>query len=243
MGEPFFTALHNVLEAGPRRDPVRRVELKLGGRSETLSVGGDAPVAHLIDRSSDAGRVTLLDDGGRTPVVARLETSYVPAADGSHVAASASGFVVTRELLRVLAEDVPLEHVALDQPGAIPLRVGDVVEDHVQVVNPVPHHFVAIVVPLAAGMEPLNPALATAPPEARPRNAATLQPTYVQVLDDSASFFYDDELPAGTYDLYFRTRAQAPGSYVQPAARAELMYDAAVRGNSAGARIQVAKAE
>ena len=37
------------------------------------------------------------------------------------------------------------------------LAVGDVVEDHVQVVNPKDRHYVAIVVPLAAGVEPLNP--------------------------------------------------------------------------------------
>ena len=44
--------------------------------------------------------------------------------------------------------------------------------------------------------------------------------------------FYYDTLPKGTFDFYFRTRATAAGSFMQPAARAEMMYDAAVRGNS-----------
>jgi hypothetical protein len=234
-------ALSEVLEPGARRDPERRVDVRFGTRTESVAVGGGTPVAHLVTRTTEPGHVSLASGPG--PVVARLETSYVPARDGSHVAAAADGFVVTRELLRVLSEDVPLERIPLESPAReVALRVGDVIEEHVQVVNPSARHFVAVVVPLAAGMEPLNPALATAPPEAKPRGAATRQASYVQVLDDAASFFFD-ELPAGTYDLYFRTRAQVPGSYVQPAAWAELMYDAAVRGNSCGARVVVAKGE
>lgn len=73
----------------------------------------------------------------------------------------------------------------------------------------------------------LNPNLATAPPEARPSKSLTLPPTYVAFLDDHVAFYYD-ELPAGTYDFYFRTRATTPGSFVQPSAFAEMMYDSAV---------------
>ena len=51
--------------------------------------------------------------------------------------------------------------------------------------------------------------------------------------------YYYNELPAGTYDFRFRTRATVPGTFVQPAAKAEMMYDGAVRGNSNGARIVV----
>ena len=107
-------------------------------------------------------------------------------------------------------------------------------------VNPKDRHFVAVVIPLAAGMEPLNPALATAPPEARTEGKVTLEPSYVAFLDDQVAFYYD-ALPKGTYDFYFRTRAQIEGSFVQPAARAEMMYDLAVEGTSPGARIEVGK--
>ena len=100
----------------------------------------------------------------------------------------------------------------------------------------------AVVVPLAAGMEPLNPRLATAPPEARPSKSLTLPPTYVAFLDDHVAFYYD-ELPAGTYDFYFRTRATTPGSFVQPSAFAEMMYDSAVTGQSAGARVKIVRTE
>jgi len=88
-------------------------------------------------------------------------------------------------------------------------------------------------------MEPLNPALETAPPEAKPAGRLTAEPTYVAFLDDQVAFFYDT-LPAGTYDFWFRTRAQIPGSFVQPPAKAEMMYDGAVVGSSPGARITIA---
>ena len=133
----------------------------------------------------------------------------------------------------------PLERIALDTAGTtVALTVADVVEDHVRVVNPEARHYIAIVVPLAAGMEPLNPNLATAPPEAKPQGQLTLQPTYAAYLDDQVAFYFDT-LPKGTYDFYFRTRAQVPGTYQQPPAKAEMMYDAAVVGSGAGALIEI----
>jgi uncharacterized protein YfaS (alpha-2-macroglobulin family) len=106
----------------------------------------------------------------------------------------------------------------------------------VQVVNPKNRNYVAVMVPLAAGMEPLNPNLATAPPEAKPAGNVTLTPSYVAFMDDHVAFYYN-ALPAGTYDFYFRTRASTSGSFIQPSAKAEMMYDAAVHGSSPGARI------
>src|SRR5207247_1549249 len=84
--------------------------------------------------------------------------------------------------------------------------VGDLVEEHVQVVNPEERHYVAVVVPLAAGMEPLNPKLATASSDATAAGVLTLEPTYTAFLDDRLSFYYDT-LPKGTFDFYFRARA------------------------------------
>ena len=91
----------------------------------------------------------------------------------------------------------------------------------------------------AAGMEPLNPNLETAPPEATPANGLTLEPTYAAYLDDRVDFYFNT-LPKGTYDFYFRTRAQISGEFVQPPARAEMMYDESVVGTSPGARIVIA---
>ena len=118
--------------------------------------------------------------------------------------------------------------------------MGQVVEEHVQVVNPKDRNYVAVVVPLAAGLEVLNPRLATAPPEAKAKGALTREPTYVAFLDDQVAFYYDT-LPAGTYDFYFRTRATTEGTFTQPPAKAEMMYDATVVGSSVGAKVTVAR--
>lgn len=217
------------------------VHLAAGGRDQTIATGPEAPLGSAVLTDPGAGQLRLMPGGSGT-VVARVETSYVPAADGSQVAARSSGFVVSRELLRVRKEGEPVERIPLAQAGTTQsLASGDVVEDHVQVVNPKERHYVAVVVPLAAGMEPLNPRLATAPPESRPAGRVTREATHVAYLDDQVAFYYDT-LPAGTYDFYFRTRATTAGSYVQPAAKAEMMYDGAVAGNSNGARIVVAPA-
>ena len=133
----------------------------------------------------------------------------------------------------------PAEKTRLTAPGTtVRLTVGDVLEDHVEVVSNAARHFVAVSVPLAAGLEPLNPKLATAPPEATPTGTLTAAPSYVAYLDDQVVFYYD-QLPKGTYHFYFRTRATVPGQFTQPQARAELMYDEAVHGESVGARIEV----
>ncbi|HEY6320362.1 MAG TPA: MG2 domain-containing protein, partial [Thermoanaerobaculia bacterium] len=235
----------------------RTVEVHFGKSRQTLEIGPKAPVATAVSTGEDAGEtgaVTLAPATGAAapaasataataarPVVVRVDTSYLPAADGSQVAPAAAGFVVSRELLAVRGENLPPERLPLAAPGTtVHFSAGDVVEEHVQVVNPKDRHFVAVAVPLAAGMEPLNPSLATAPPEAKPRGTLSLRPTYAAFLDDEVTFYYDT-LPKGTYDFYFRTRATTEGSFQQPAARAEAMYDGTVHGNSAGARVEIAR--
>lgn len=215
-------------------------QVRIGDEHKTVTLGPETPVGSVVSGNSGAGEVTV-DPGGKGPVVVRVESTYVPSADGSKVAPAATGFVVTREFLRQRGAGEPPDKIALSQAGQrVGFSVGEVVEDHVQVVNPGDRFYVAIVVPLAAGMEPLNPNLTTAPPEAKPTGSLTLAPTYVAFLDDGVSFYYNS-LPKGTYDFYFRTRATIPGSFIQPPAQAELMYDGAVHGNGAGARIDVTR--
>jgi alpha-2-macroglobulin len=156
-------------------------------------------------------------------------------ADGSTVAAAAEGFVVAESVRKIDAGQA----TPLDQAGKrLDFAIGDVVEQQLEVVNPEDRHQVAIVVPLAAGMEPLNPNLATAPPEAKPSQEPSLAPTYVAILDDAVQYFYDT-LPKGTYAFAFRTRATVPGRFIQPAASAQMMYNGATRGNGNGAEVVI----
>lgn len=217
----------------------RTVTVKLDGREHAVALGPKSPVGYVTSSGDGAGEVQLPAAPAAAPAVVRYESSYVPQTDGSHAPAQSKGFVITRELLRIGKPEEPPERVAIAGPGVTHgFSVGQVVEEHVQVVNPQHRNYVAIVVPIAAGMEPLNPKLATAPPEAAPAGTLTLQPSYVAFMDDHVAFYYDS-LPAGTYDFYFRTRATTSGSFIQPPAKAEMMYDLAVRGNTSGARINI----
>ena len=101
----------------------------------------------------------------------RVETTYLPAGDGAQAAAAGERLRGdAARSCRVRGEDAPPERTPIGEPGTKhAFQIGDVVEEHVQVVNPKDRNFVAVVVPLAAGMEPLNPA---SPPR-RPRRSPT----------------------------------------------------------------------
>jgi uncharacterized protein YfaS (alpha-2-macroglobulin family) len=217
----------------------RTFQLRMAGQTQDIKTGPQSPVGFWTGGKPDAGELALEGNPGTSPVVVRYESSYMPQADGSQAAARSNGLVITRELLRLGKPEEPPEKLAVSNPGTtFTFSVGQVVEEHVQVVNPRDRNYVAVVAPLAAGMEPLNPNLATAPPEARTTGKLTLTPSYVAFMDDHVAFFYDS-LPAGTYDFYFRTRASTSGSFIQPPAKAEMMYDSAVWGTSPGAKIKI----
>jgi alpha-2-macroglobulin len=228
----------------PRKGaPTHNVALHNGGQAETVRIDGTQPVAFWSLDDAGALVLTHVDASGRDAgaLIVRSDAFYLPAKDGSHQPARADGFVVQRSLERVLGGTAPSEKLPIDAPSqSYAFVVGEVIEDHVRVVVPEDRHHVAIVVPIAAGMEPLNPALATAPPEATPSAGPTRAPSYADYADDHVAFFYD-HLPKGSYDFRFRVRAFTPGSYTQPAARAEMMYDASTVGTSPGARIEIAR--
>ncbi len=209
----------------------------------TVNLGGSNKLQRVT--TDDQGHIDISSQTASVdhPVTVQSDLTYLPAEDGSHVAAKANGFVVTRESDKVDPTGAPAKKQRLDQPGqTIALTVGDVVEDSLEIVTPEDRHHVAIVVPLAAGMEPLNPELATAPPEAKPSAEPTLKPTYVAFLDDQIAYFYET-LPKGTYDFHFRTKANIPGKFIQPAAYTEMMYNEAVNGNGAGATVTIGAAD
>ncbi len=217
----------------------RTIKVQLDGKLQDIKTGPQSPVGYWTGTGEGGGEVSLAPGSPASPVVVRYESSYFPQADGSQAPARSNGFVITRELLLLGKPEEPPTRLPISAPGTMQaFTVGQVVEEHVQVVNPKGRNYVAVVVPLAAGMEPLNPNLATAPPEARPAGKLTQAPSYVAFMDDYVAFYYD-ALPAGTYDFYFRTRASMSGSFIQPSAKAEMMYDSAVWGRTPGARINI----
>src|SRR5882724_1050792 len=231
-------ALANFIATQPAGAPSQAVDVSEEGAASQLTVGGEHPMVRMA--SGKTGEIGLSVPAAATlPLTVLADTSYLPVAGGSTVAAKAEGFVLSREVLKVQADDVPPIRIPLDAPDKrIELTIGDVVEEHVELVNPLDRNHVAVVIPLAAGMEPLNPNLATAPPEAKPLGETTLAPAFVAYLDDQVAYFYDS-LPQGTYSFAFRTRAQIPGKFTQPAAYAEMMYDGKVNGNSNGSTVVI----
>jgi alpha-2-macroglobulin len=217
----------------------RTIKVQLGAKTLDLKTGPQSPVGYWTGSEPDGGTLQLDGSPTQSPVVVRYESSYMPQADGSQTVARSNGFVITRELLRLGKPEEPPARLAISTPGTTQIfSVGQIIEEHVQVVNPRNRNYVAIMIPLAAGMEPLNPNLATAPPEARPAGKLTQTPSYAAFMDDHVAFYYDS-LPAGTFDFYFRTRASTTGSFIQPSAKAEMMYDSAVWGSTPGARINI----
>lgn len=217
--------------------PAAKFELSDGAEKTPVTLGEDEP---LVRVSAAKGGGWNVRNTSSVPVVVLATTRWIPAADGSQQAPEQKGFVVEREWLAV-HDGAPPTRTSLTAPGTkLAVKVGDVIEEHVRLVNPVDRNDVVLTVPFAAGMEPLNPALATAGPEARPANRTTAPASWVSYGDDRALYAFD-ALPKGTYDVYFRTRASFDGTYVMPAASAAMVYDRTVTGLSAGASVVITR--
>ncbi|WNG45477.1 hypothetical protein F0U60_16245 [Archangium minus] len=200
----------------------------------TLKVGKDAKTARA-EVASDA-TLTATVKGG--PVGMRVEARYVPSTPGDKVAPLKQGFIVSRGATWLHA-DGSEETRFEDKAGDVQqLKVGDILELHTRVVTEEERNHVALVVPFAAGLEPLNPELANASSDAKPSQTDTLTPAYVQRLDNEVRYYFL-RMPRGTHTFHFRVRAATEGSFVHPAPYAELMYRESVRGRGEGLRIQV----
>ena len=204
----------------------------------------DRPTAGMLDathpllqaRTTAPGAVRVEAPAG-LPVLAA--TDYVPAQPGAQAPADQHGLVLTRTLFRVPAQG-PMQKLE-PEAGILRLAVGDVIEELDEVVTATYRTQVALTLPLAAGMEPLNPALATATADAQPSAAPTLAPGWAAYNDDAVTAVWM-ELPRGTYALRFRMRATVPGEYTLPPAGATALYDAAVYGSTGGARVAITPA-
>jgi alpha-2-macroglobulin len=213
------------------------VALTSSAGAQTLTLNGATPVRRR--GYAQAGDVNAANQGLAT-VVVLADTRYQPTEPGSKAQPQAQGFVVSRQSFRAPAGGGALEKLTADADGVVNLKVGDVIEEAIEVVTSEDRTHVAITAPLAAGLEPLNPNLANAPAEAAPSSGPTLTPTWVSYGDDRVFYAYDS-LPRGNYRFVFRTKALIPGGFTQPPAEVETMYQKGVYGASAGAKIVIAR--
>ena len=203
-----------------------------------LQAGTISPATPLQQATTRApGPITVATKGGDSALSLLTDTTYVPAGLGSTAKAAAHGFVVSRRLFLVPATG-PMRLLEPGADGAIHLATGDVVEEADEVVNPEARTNVALRLPLPAGLEPLNPNLATSPANAAPSAAPSQAPDYASYGDDEVVAVYQT-MQAGTITLRTRMRATVSGSFTQPPAQIETMYQEGVNGSSEGVRVVV----
>ena len=222
-------SLSQYLKNKPSTSPV----IIMTGNGEKENIKLQKGLHHL---NTEHTKEIQLTTKSNTDLTVQTQTFYIPTPLGSQAQSVANGFVVTRIMLNHAEQKF-----RLDQSGqVIEFKTGEIIEEHLEVVNPDNRHFVAVMIPLAAGMEPLNPNLATASTQAVPQGRLTLAPTYQGFYDDQMVYYYNN-LPKGTYHFYFRTRALTPGTYSQPPAQVEMMYNQRINGSSNGAQIKITK--
>ncbi len=151
-----------------------------------------------------------MTNGAQVPVIALIETRFEAAAPGAKAKPDSRGFALTRTLWRVKSDGAAAEKAEADADGVIKVKTGEVIEEVAELVNPQDRTHVAISLPLAAGFEPLNPNLATAPREAQPSAPLTLPASWTSYGDDRVFYAYDS-LPKGNYRFVFRVKAQTRG--------------------------------
>jgi hypothetical protein len=216
------------------------------GGKRLISLGNQARL-ELDDTRKVVMAGVLLDtplsgtlSGGE--VGARFTSTYLPVPPGDTVTARAQGFIVSRSTTLFRANGTT-DAEAPDRAGeTLTVRVGDILELHARVTTQEERFHVALVVPFAAGLEPLNPSLQTSGADARPSQADSATASHVQRLDHETRYYFT-RLPRGTYAFHARARAAVQGSFVHPPPWAEQMYRQEVNGRGEGMRVVVQAAE
>jgi uncharacterized protein YfaS (alpha-2-macroglobulin family) len=146
------------------------------------------------------------------------------------------GFVVQREYEGV---DDP-EDVYQDEDGTWHIRAGARVRVRLTMVADNRRYHVALVDPLPAGLEIVNPALAVAEQLPQDPNAAEVRygwwwwgPWYEhQNMRDERAEAFASLVWEGVHKYSYVARATTPGRFVAPPAKAEEMYSPEVFGRS-----------
>ncbi|MCD4753223.1 MAG: hypothetical protein K8R40_09145, partial [Anaerolineaceae bacterium] len=131
------------------------------------------------------------------------------------------------------------DDVRLDDDGIWHIKAGARVRVRITMVAASRRYHVALVDPLPAGLEIINPALAVS--ESLPDDPT--EPNYGwwwwrwyqhQNLRDERAEAFTALLWEGTYEYSYVARAITPGRFVVPPTKAEEMYSPEVFGRSAG---------
>ncbi len=195
----------------------------------------DVPMAWLHDEKK-AQQDLVLTKTGKGRMYYRVGMRYAPR--DLKLPPYDAGFVVERQYEAVDDED----DVRRDGDGTWRIKAGARVRVRLKMVADGRRYHVALVDPLPAGLEPLNPTLATtgslpADPEDADRGGfwwwSRTWYEHQNMRDERVEAF-TSLLWSGVYDYDYVARATTPGRFVVPPTKAEEMYHPETFGRGAG---------
>ncbi len=192
----------------------------------------DVPMAYLV--ASDESQDLILSKEGPGRLYYRLGLRYAPTS--LSLDALDMGFVVQR---LYEAMDDP-EDVSRDSEGTWHIKAGARVRVTIKMVADNRRYHVALVDPLPAGLEIVNPALAVSGDVPQDPGSSNYRygwwwwgPWYEhQNMRDERAEAFTPLLWEGVYEYSYVARATTPGTFVVPPAKAEEMYSPEVFGRS-----------
>ncbi|HEY1100185.1 MAG TPA: alpha-2-macroglobulin family protein, partial [Myxococcota bacterium] len=144
---------------------------KPAGRNATVTLGdkcfaldGTTKVARLVSNSEVPTKAMTTSP----PTTAQIGWRSLPATTGDRLAADKHGLIVDRSMSVVPVDGSATRRSDDVRAAEQRFEIGDIVELHTRVTSDEARYSVVVVVPFAAGFEPLNPTLANAPAEATP---------------------------------------------------------------------------
>lgn len=209
------------------------------------------PMAMLVERTAGAPANLTIAKEGAGRLYFRIGTKYAPA--NLKLAAADYGFVVQRKYEAI---DDPAD-VGLDADGTWNIKAGARVRVRLEMSNPARRYHVALVDPLPAGLEALNPELATTErlpqgenevPMGIDRRGRGVHDRYSywrgtwyehQNLRDERAEAFTSMLWEGVHVYTYFARATTPGLFIVPPTKAEEMYAPETFGRGKSDRVRV----
>ncbi len=203
------------------------------------------PMPLLVERTAAAPANLTIAKEGAGRLYFRIGTKYAPA--NLKIAAADYGFVVERKYEAI---DDPAD-VHLESDGMWSIKAGARVRVRLVLSNPARRYHVALVDPLPAGLEALNPELATT--ERLPQGPAASgiyrsfdyrsywSGTWYehQNLRDERVEAFTSLLWEGGHEYTYFARATTPGLFIVPPTKAEEMYSPETFGRGKSDRVRV----
>ncbi len=205
----------------------------------------NVPMRYLAEQQQQGATQNLvLSKNGAGRLYYRIGMKYAPAS--LKLDAADYGFAVERVYEAI---DNPAD-VRRDENGAWHIKAGARVRVHLTMAASARRYHVALVDPLPAGLEALNPLLATTGsiPQAKQPEARTThgydywwQRSWFehQNLRDERAEAFTSLLWEGVYTYSYAARATTPGVFVVPPSKAEEMYHPETFGRGATDRVIV----